>query len=207
MSDMSDDRAIIFDWGGVLMRTEDYDPRITWDNRLGLEIGSVERTVHGIEEWTRVQRGEISLETYWQAVGQKLSLTPDQLHQLREDFYAGDRLDRDLLSLIGELRDAQVTTGLLSNNSPDLADTLEELAVAPLFTAIVISADIGIMKPDPAAYHAILKALDIAPQRAIFVDDSMVNVEGARAVGMAAIHFTPGMDLHSELLDWLNEGS
>lgn len=207
MSDMSSNRAVIFDWGGVLMRTEDYGPRITWDNRLGLESGSVERTVHGIEEWTRAQRGEIPLEAYWQAVGRELGLTPEQLRQLQEDFYAGDRLDRDLLSLIGELREAQMPIGLLSNNSPDLSDTLGELEVAPQFTAIVISADIGIMKPNPAAYHAILKALNIAPQRAFFVDDSMVNAEGARAVGMAAIRFTPGMDLRSELLDWLNEES
>jgi putative hydrolase of the HAD superfamily len=207
MSDKSDKRAVIFDWGGVLMRTEDHGPRNTWDNQLGLEIGSVERTVHGIEEWTRAQQGEISLAAYWQAVGQKLGLTPKQLRQLQGDFYAGDRLDPDLLSLIRELREAQVAVGLLSNNSPDLADTLADLEVAPLFTAIVISASIGIMKPDPAAYHAILEALEIAPEQAVFVDDSMDNVEGARAVGMASIHFTPGMDLRSELLDWLNEGS
>lgn len=204
---MSERKAVIFDWGGVLMRTEDYTSRLAWDYRLGLASGSVERTVHGIEEWSMVQCGELSLEAYWLAVGRSLNLMPEQLHQLRSEFYAGDRLDGDLLSLVQELRDAQVPVGLLSNHSLDLSDTLAGLEVVPLFTAIVISASIGIMKPNPGAYQAILDALKVSPEQAVFVDDSSVNVEGARAVGMDAIHFVPNMDLRSKLWNWLKESS
>jgi putative hydrolase of the HAD superfamily len=198
-------KAVIFDWGGVLMRTADHGPRHAWDRRLGLTPGAVEAVVHGIPAWRAVQRGESTPETYWQAVAAKLSLSAGQLAGLRRDFYSGDRLDGSLVALIRDLRGRGVPVGLLSNNSPELADLLADLGVDDLFDACVISAGIGVMKPDLRAYRAILDELGVRPQEAILIDDSAENVKGARAVGMAAIHFRPGMDLRAALEAWLEK--
>jgi putative hydrolase of the HAD superfamily len=94
--------------------------------------------------------------------------------------------------------------GLLSNNTLDLYDALAAFELDQLFDAVVISAEIGLMKPDPAAYQAVLERLGVAPQQAIFVDDFPANVDGARAVGMEAVRFTPDLDLAAVLDSWLS---
>ena len=197
-------RAVIFDWGGVLMRTEDRRPRLAWDRRLGFQPGTVESAVHGIAAWEKAQLGQTEVGAYWQAVGDGLGLDAAQLQELRRSFYSGDRLDRELVRLIGGLRARGVLIGLLSNNSPDLHDTLAGLGLDSLFDARVISADIGVMKPHPAAYWAVLERLGVAPEASAFIDDSAVNVQGAVEVGMQAIQFVPGMALRERLETWLD---
>ncbi|HLV43976.1 MAG TPA: HAD family phosphatase, partial [Aggregatilineales bacterium] len=187
-------KAVIFDWGGVLMRTEDTAPRARWDARLGTAPGHVERVVHGIEAWQQLQRGEADVDTYWRAVGDELGLGDDDLAQLREDFYSGDRLNEALVEQIGELKVRGLLVGLLSNNTPELLPVLRQAGLDTLFDAIVVSCDIGVMKPDPRAYRAILDALGVEAEAALFVDDFAENVRGAEAAGMGAVHFRPGMD-------------
>ncbi len=197
--------AVIFDWGGVLMRTIDYRPRLAWDERLSLRPGTVESTVHGLEAWRQAQLGRMSSAAYWRAVGAALGLDQQQIKALRADFYSGDRLDESLVHLIRDLRAQSVRVGLLSNYSADLADMLADLDLTALFDAVVISADLGAMKPSPAAYQAVLTELGIVPERALFVDDMAANVEGAAALGIRAIHFTPEFDLRALVEAWLSE--
>jgi putative hydrolase of the HAD superfamily len=198
-------RAVVFDWGGVLMRTEDYGPRRVWDNRLGLSAGSVEAVVHGIPAWEQVQRGELDIHPYWLAVANELNLSAEALRDLRNDFYSGDQLDPNLISLIRTLRQRGIRVGLLSNNSRLLLGEMKSLGVDHLFDAVVISAEIGVMKPHPRAYLTILEGLDIQAQDAVMIDDAAANVKGAQAVGMSAIQFTPGLDLQAALDGWLQK--
>jgi HAD superfamily hydrolase (TIGR01509 family) len=67
------------------------------------------------------------------------------------------------------------------------------------FDAAVISGHVGAAKPDPRIYEILFAQVRRPPQELLFVDDSLRNVEAARAAGMAAIHFRPGVDLESEL--------
>jgi putative hydrolase of the HAD superfamily len=192
-------RAIIFDFGGVFMKTLDYRPRHRWDARLELPPGSVERIVHGSESWRQAQRGEISPEAYWDDVSQQLKLSSDDLRQLIVDFFNGDRLDTDLVAYARQLRADGHPIALLSNDSPALAGKLQALGIANLFDPLVISALIGVMKPDPRAYQAVLNALERAPAEAVFIDDLPANVEGARALGIPALHYTTTPALQAEL--------
>ncbi|GAB4508399.1 MAG: HAD family phosphatase [Anaerolineae bacterium] len=188
-------RAIIFDFGNVLMFTTDYTPRHAWDARLGLPPGSVERAVHNSTSWVQAQRGEIAITAYWQDVAERLSLSPEQTQQLAHDFYSGDTLDADMLAYIRELRATGHQTALLSNDSVELRPKLERLNLLSLFDAVMISAEVGVMKPDAAAYTAVLAAVGRPAPETVFVDDRMENVEGARAVGMLAVHYTKGTNL------------
>lgn len=184
------------------MRTHDYTPRWRWDKRLGLAPGSVERVVHGIEEWQQAQLGLIAPDTYWQAVARQLGLSSREVAALRQDFYSGDQLDEALVALIHDLKTRGVRIGLLSNNTPNLRRELAHLGLDSLFDACVISAEIGVMKPAAAAYQATLSRLHVLPQWALMVDDTAENVAGAQAVGMQAVHFTPQTDLRAVLQAW-----
>jgi putative hydrolase of the HAD superfamily len=199
----SKSKSIIFDWGGVLMRTEDHSTRHAWDERLGLPHGSVEQVVHGCP-WRDAQLGTAELATYWAEVAHQLNLTAAMTADLQRDFYYGDRLDLKLVTLIRQLRAEHHQIGLLSNNILPLLDEMSILGVLDLFDATVISAQIGVMKPAAAAYHAILDVLNTSPSQAAFIDDVAENIAGAQAVGMHGILFTPDLDLESTLREWLN---
>ncbi len=195
-------QAVIFDFGGVLMRTVDPSGRREWEMRLGIGTGELERVVHGSGMWIKAQRGLLTHDAYWQAVAENLNLPAADLPQLQQDYFRGDQLDLDLVSLIRELRAAGYKTGLLSNDSARLELKLrDELAIYELFDVVIISANIGVMKPDPTAYSAILDALAVAPDQSVFVDDMPANIEGAEAFGMHAIHYRANMDLRAALAD------
>ncbi|MDX1994646.1 MAG: HAD family phosphatase [bacterium] len=199
-------RALIFDFGGVLMKTVDYAPRHAWDAQLGLSPGSVERVVHGSESWRLAQCGQLSTADYWQDVAQQLGLSQAQVEQLAVDFYSGDQLDMALIDYLRQVRRMSHPVALLSNDVAELTEKLRRNGIHDLFNPLVISAQIGVMKPAPGAYHAVLKALHLPAEAAIFVDDRLDNVEGARQVGMQAIHYTPDVAL-IPLLDAFMSGS
>lgn len=82
-------------------------------------------------------------------------------------------------------RDGRV--GLLSNAFPSLLDALAHLGIVGRFDPLVISAFEGVEKPDPAIYHAALRAAAVAPGEAVFVDDLPENVAIADALGMTGV--------------------
>ncbi len=71
-----------------------------------------------------------------------------------------------------------------------------------LFRDIVVSGDEKIIKPDAAIYELCLKRNNLVAADSIFIDDSLKNVEGARAVGMKAHHFKHPVGLRKELQDF-----
>ena len=67
------------------------------------------------------------------------------------------------------------------------------------FDHAVISGHVGAAKPDPRIFEILFEQVGRRPEELLFVDDSLKNVEAARALGMPAIHFDRGVDLESEL--------
>ena len=192
-------KAIIFDVGGVLLRTFDQSPRQRWEERLGLNPGDAEKLVFNSEQGGMAQRGEIGEEAHWQWVGDRLNLSAPALAQFRRDFWAGDRLDTQLVQMIRQLR-ANYQTGIISNAFDGLRHILRtKYPIADAFDDIVVSAEEGIMKPDAGIFTLALTRLGRAPHEAVFIDDMPANVTGARAAGLFAIHFTPETDLLAEL--------
>lgn len=194
-------RAVIFDFGGVLFKTRDYAPRHQWDARLGLPQGSVERVVHSSESWRQAQRGAITIDAYWADVASQLGIAPTQAaNDLATDFHRGDQLDTSVVKLIEQLRTDGYTVALLSNDCADLLrPRLDKLGITHLFDPLVISSEIGVMKPDPAAYKTVLSRLQRPANETIFIDDMLANVEAAKDLGILAIHYKDGMALSAAL--------
>lgn len=194
-------KAIIFDVGGVMVRTEDMAHRQRLAADLGLSLEALYDIVFNNDTWNLAQTGQMANDDHWQAVSRRLGLAwPDEANAFRTAFFAGDRLDRDLLVLIQRLR-SRYKIALLSNAPRDLRRWIAEAWDIPAdtFDAIVISAEVGTMKPDPEIYRIALARLDVAPDEAIFVDDLAENVRAARALGMEAILFTSPEALMTEL--------
>ena len=187
-------RAVIFDYGGVLVRTEDDGLRRAWEQRLGLEAGELDRIVFESETARLAAMGKLDEAEHWRWVAQRLGLSPQQAAAFTFDFFASDQADPELAELIRSLR-PRYKTGLLSNCWPSLRSTLQHQQLDGLFDALILSCEVGTAKPDPRIYQEALRQLGVAPHEAVFIDDFPANVEGARALGLHAIPFrdTPSL--------------
>jgi glucose-1-phosphatase len=198
--------AVIFDLGGVLVRTEDPAPRIRLAGRLGISPEKLGRLVFESESAIRAALGEISTLEHWEAVRQELNLSPAEIPIVEMEFWEGDRLDDALVDALRSLR-PRVKTALLSNAWDNLRHMLEEhWKIADAFDEIIISAELGLVKPDPRVYELAYARLAVEPAEAVFVDDFPENVEGARAAGMQAIWFRSSEQVLEELGRMLEGG-
>jgi epoxide hydrolase-like predicted phosphatase len=196
-------KGVVFDVGGVLLRTHDQSGRRTWETRLGLKAGSLAGLVFDSKLGRKAQLGQASLEEVWTWVADHLGLSPEELAALKRDFWAGDRLDRELCDYIRGLR-SRFRTGMLSNNwARDGRAMAQELGIANCFDIFVTSAEVGVMKPDPRIYYVALERLGVSPPQAIFVDDFSENVEAARQLGMQGVHFADPERARGQLEEWL----
>ena len=198
---MSDIQAVIFDVGGVLLRTEDRVHRMALDKRFDLAPGTVEHLYFNSDAGQAAQKGELSAAEHAAWLRQELGLAEDEWAGVQAMFYAGDQLDIDLVTFIRTLR-ARYQTAIISNAMDDLLHVVTDLyPMADAFDLIVGSAYEGIMKPDARIFRRTLERLGRQPGETVFIDDFQHNVEGARAVGMHAVHFQPGIDLPAALAE------
>jgi len=182
-------QGVIFDYGRVLAWTQHQEPRAAWECQLGLAPGALTRAIHNEHSWIAAQRGTITVDAHWQEVSTALRLTPADTTALRAAFYAGDVLNVELVACIDRLRAHGLRVGLLSNFSADLRIMLAQQDLLRRFDAFAISAEIGIMKPDAAAYQAVLAMMQMEAPTCVFIDDVPANVAAAQAVGLHGIVF------------------
>lgn len=192
-------KAIIFDVGGVLVRTEEPQHRRNLEVDLGLAPGEAEALFFNSEMGIKAQHGQITTPALWAWLADELALDSEQLAHFQTQFFAGDQLDESMVALIVQLR-KRYQTAIISNAADNLLENVTKIyPMAHAFDLIIGSAEEGIMKPDPAIFLRTLDRLGRQPEEAVFVDDFMHNVEGAQAVGMKAIHFQKGIDLAESL--------
>ncbi|MCC5948575.1 MAG: HAD family phosphatase [Nitriliruptoraceae bacterium] len=192
---MTPQRAVLFDYGGVLTRP------------LGPAFGGFEAD-HGIPPGRSFEllvaasytpgggligafeRGEIETDTFESELRSMLiadGYTPPDDHLIRGMF---DRLEDEEGSwqLARDVRAAGARTGLLSNSWG--VDIYPWAQVEAHFDVAVVSAQVGLRKPDPAIYHLALERIALPAADCVFIDDLERNVEVARSLGMSAIHHT-----------------
>lgn len=191
--------------GGVIVRTEDRTGRAAWEQRLGLEAGELEGQVFEGKASRRASVGDAAAQDVWQEIAARHTLSDEQRQQLERDFWSGDVVDEDLIEVIRGLR-PRYRTALLSNAWPDLRQQIEDnWGFADAFDEIVISAEVGVAKPDPEIYHLTLERLGTAPERAVFVDDFKENIQAAAELGMHAIRFHAPQQVLRELFRLLGQ--
>lgn len=181
-------RAVFFDIGGVIVRTEYQAPRERLAERLNMTYEDINQIVFDSESSRKASIGQINTDEHWASVTRKLKQPAGEAKSIRAEFFAGDVIDRELIRFIRSLRPA-CKTGVISNAWPDLRDYLVEHKFADAFDFLTLSSEVGVMKPDPKIYQIALEGLKVKPGEAAFVDDTPGNVEAARALGMAGIRF------------------
>lgn len=197
-------KATIWDLGGVILRTTNPEPRNELAEKFGKSSRELEYIFYSGSSGDKCQLGEISYEEHVENVRLLLNLSPEEMEQFIEQFWGGDIFDYDLVNYIREIKQ-NYKTSLLSNAFPNLREWLSQgNKVDGVFDEMLISAEVGLVKPDPAIYNLALEKLDVKPEEAVFIDDMPQNVESARDIGMQAVRFTSPEQVKDALTDMLS---
>ena len=170
---------------------------------MGLPEEGLSRLVFDSDVSQRAFIGQAPDVEIWRHVAATLQLDERQLEELRRDFWAGDRLDAELVQFIRSLR-PRYKTALLSNAWPDAREAFSrQFGLGGVVDAMIISAEEGVLKPDARIYQIAAARLDVRPEEAVFVDDMAANVAGAQAVGMRGVHFKSTPQTIDDVKRWL----
>ena len=181
-------KAVFFDLGGVIVRTEFQAPRQQLADRLGMDYDDLNKIVFDSDSGIKATMGEISSEDHWTSVIQRLKRPASELATIRDEFFAGDIVDQVLLDYIRFLR-SKYKTGLISNAWSDLRDFIIREKFDDAFDNMIISSEVGAAKPEPKIFQIALEQFGVSPKEAVFVDDFHINIEGCEKVGMKGILF------------------
>ena len=194
-------RNVVFDLVGVLMRfdTEGYYR----DHAIGpADAELIHREVFRSLEWAMQDRGTIPEED---AVAAICARVPARLHPVVRDFVR--RENRAILPVTGmdalleTLKEKGCRLYLLSNTSTAFHRFRAEIQALQSFDGVLISADCGLVKPDPAIFRLACRRFGIDPAETAFVDDTPINVETALHIGMRAFVFNGDVDALKLWLD------
>jgi len=192
---------VVFDLGGVLI---DWNPRHLY-RKLFADEAAMEAFLATVctQEWNERQDAGRSFSE----AAALLRAQHPQHAELIEAY--GARFDEMMkgpidgsVAILQALHDRGVPLYALSNWS---AETYPQAArrfdFLRLFRGLVISGEVGVIKPDQRIFRILLERHRIAPAEAVYIDDNPRNAEVARALGLHGIHFTDPLKLRRELED------
>lgn len=182
-------KNIVFDMGMVLLR---FEPAL-FIERVGAaeeDKALLLREVYQSLEWARMDRGSMTESEAAESICRRL---PARLHETVHELV--DRWDRPILpiegmeQLIAELKDKGYGIYLLSNASRRQHEYWPRVPVSRCFDGTLISADVGLVKPQPEIYRLLCETFSLEADECVFVDDAIINAEAAFLCGMHPIVF------------------
>ena len=202
--------AVIWDFGGVITSSPfEAFAQFETANELPRDfIRSINATNPDTNAWALFERSEIDADAFDAAFQAEATARG---HSVRGAevlaLLAGD-IRPEMVAVLQRLVDEDYKIGCITNNvksgsgagmarSKEKATAVE--AVMELFSHVIESSKVGIRKPDPEIYKMACTALDVTPERAVFLDDLGVNLKPARALGMATIKVSGAEQAISEL--------
>jgi epoxide hydrolase-like predicted phosphatase len=191
-------RAVFFDFGGVIQRTEFQAPRQYLGQRFGMDYEDIDKLVFGSPSARQASVGEITEDAHWANVLKRLKRPAAELQTIKDEFFGGDVIDRELVEFIRSLR-GKFHVGLISNAWSGMRAHLKREGLLELFETVVISAEVGVMKPEVRAYFIALEQAGVKAEAAVFVDDVQANIDACQQIGMKGVLFNDPQKAEDEL--------
>ena len=180
--------ALLFDLGGVVIEIDFGRALASWAGAAGVPAGSLQVRFSFDEAYQRHERGEIEAGEYFAALRSSLGIDlPDAaLVTGWNAIYVNEVPGmRALLRTVGQRLPIYAFTN--SNPTHHAFCCAHYAGVLASFRKVFLSFELGLRKPERAAFEAIAAAIGVPLDRILFFDDTPINVEGARALGMPAV--------------------
>jgi epoxide hydrolase-like predicted phosphatase len=184
-------KALLFDLGGVVFDVDFQKVFKSWASLSSLDEVQIKSRFKMDEPYQQHERGTIDACTYFDHLRSTLQLTGSD-SQILEGWNSifGAEITESL-DAIDQVQDKIPSYGFTNTNRvhqiywehhfPRIQDT---------FDKIFISSEIGLRKPDAAAFEYILDEISIKPEEMLFFDDTVENTEGAKKLGIQTVLVT-----------------
>ncbi len=192
--------ALLFDLGGVVFDV--YFARVTarWAEHAGCDPALVAARYSHDEAYEKHERGEIDAAAYFAALRKSLGIDISDAQFLDgwNAIFGGPIPGTE--TWIGAAC-ARLPCYAFSNTNRAHADHWQPLYAQTMkpFRRVFLSSEIGLRKPDRAAFEHVAREIDVPTPRILFFDDALANVEGARAAGLQAVHVRSNADVAAAL--------
>jgi putative hydrolase of the HAD superfamily len=197
-----DGRVVVFDYGEVISREPSLADRAEIVRIAGAEADPDRFWRVYWEHRVRFDQGTLAPAAYWAAIETDLGLRWDaaQRHALwLADFRSWLAVDPPTLEVLFDLQRGGTRMALLSNAAPEFSSYYRHGMLGDLFEQVFTSSELGVLKPEPAIFRALLDGLGVAPEQVVFIDNLESNVRGAQALGITAHHYTGAAELRAYL--------
>ncbi len=183
---MSAPPTVIFDLDGVFRHWND-DQIDEVESAFGLEPRTIIQVAFSPELGPEAVTGRLTYREWMDAIRERvIGQYGDGVAGALDEWEANVGLvDTEMIAMLRAVR-THTTAALLSNGTTRLRRDLHVLDLLDEFDEIFNTAELGIAKPDPDVFLLVCEALEVAPADALFVDDLIVNVDGARVAGLRA---------------------
>ena len=206
-------KAIIFDFGGVLIDLDIEDCKAAFRNDLGYEKNDdILDPCHQKGIVGDMEEGMISADDFRAEVlkDARPGARPEEVDAAFMRILVGiPSYKGPLLNRLAESYDIYI----LSNNNPIVSQHMPELFAGvgvdfgKLFKKSFLSFEMKALKPSESFYKRVLEQIDMPAEELLFIDDSQKNVEGAIAAGLPSVYYDPKTDLAAMLAEVLNDPS
>ncbi|MDP3941621.1 MAG: HAD family phosphatase [bacterium] len=198
---------IVSDVGGVIVLDGGHKKRALWEKKLRLEPGQLFREVYINSQAEKATIGEVTSSDVWINIQKKFTLSKEELDEIIVDFYSEDKVNTELYTFIQSLR-GQYKTALLSNawlNAREIYTTRYHLD--EIFDIMIISAEVGMMKPSEDFFLYALNLLGATPKETLYIDDTEENINAAKTLGIQTVRFTSTKNTITEINQYLSRVS
>jgi len=192
---------VVFDLGGVLL---DWNPRHLYRKLFAGDEAAMEHFLATVctHEWNRCQDAGRSFAEGARLLKAEHPDKTDLIDAYRcrfDEMIAGPIAGS--VEILAELRDRGIPLyGLTNWSAETYPPARERYAFLSWFRGILVSGEVGVLKPDPRIFELLIERFGIASEAAVYIDDVEANVVAARPFGIYAIHFTTPAALRQELL-------
>jgi HAD superfamily hydrolase (TIGR01549 family) len=188
--------ALLFDLGRVVLDI-DFDKVLAcWAGHAGCEPAHLVGRFSPDETYWRHERGEIGDAEFFAGLraSMAIALTDAQFLEGWNAIFAGEM--PAIAPLLARAAKKLPLYAFSNTNGAHAKHFSKAFAgVLGHFRQIFLSCEIGLRKPDAAAYDHVVEAIGVPAPRIVFFDDSAENIEGARARGLTAVHVTSPDDV------------
>ncbi len=198
-ADLGSIEVVVFDLGGVLV---DWNPRYLY-RELFENDAAMESFLSEVCSPAWNERQDAG-RPWREALDELIARHPDQAamitayHQRWPEMLRGDM--PETVEVLNELKHAGLRLYALTNWSHETFPIARgRVPFLGWFDGIVVSGEERLIKPDPAIFNLLLTRYEIAPTRAVYIDDSSTNVSAASEIGFRALRFVDAQKLRRDL--------
>lgn len=204
-------KNIIFDFGGVVFHIDERRTIAAFSQLLRCSNDEILNYIFHDDIFYKLECGQISFDDFRKHMCQKsnVQISEEQFLTAWNAILVG--YPEEHIPLLLALK-KKYRTFLLSNTNAVHTQYFSQIAQKQhleiqsnyeLFEKVYYSNELGMRKPDPNIYKYVLNDANLKAEETLFVDDLLVNVDGAKSVGINAIQVTKERGIVQIFSDWI----